>query len=58
MVLVWAIPIILVVLLILYLARVRRGNSGKSALDILEARYAHSEIDWDGYLKRRTDLAG
>ncbi|OGT89200.1 MAG: electron transporter RnfE [Gammaproteobacteria bacterium RIFOXYA12_FULL_61_12] len=58
MVLVWAIPIILVVLLIRFLIRAPDGKSGKGALEILEARYARGEIDRDEYLKRRADLEG
>ena len=58
MVLVWAIPIILVVLLIRFLVRDSGGKSGKGALEILEARYARGEIDRDEYLKRRADLEG
>jgi len=58
MVLIWAIPIFLVVLLVRHLTRGRDGKTGKSALDILDARYARGEIDRDEYLKRRADLTG
>jgi putative membrane protein len=56
MILFWLIPIILVALAISYLVRGQNGKSGRTALDILEARYARGEIDRDEYLKRRADL--
>lgn len=56
MILVWAIPIILVALLIHSKIRGRDGKTGKSALEILETRYARGEIERDEYLKRRADL--
>lgn len=58
MVLIWAIPILLVALLIRHQTRDREGKSGKSALEILETRYALGEIGRDDYLKRRADLEG
>jgi putative membrane protein len=58
MVLIWAIPILLVVLLVRYFTRDSGGKTVKSALDILDARYARGEIDRDEYLKRRADLTG
>jgi putative membrane protein len=57
MILVWLIPIVLAALLIRYLIRDRDGKPERTALDILEARYARGEIDQDEYLKRRADLA-
>jgi putative membrane protein len=58
MILIWAIPIVLIVLLARYSFAGDRGekSSGKSALEILEARYARGEIDRDEYLIRRADL--
>lgn len=56
MILFWLIPIILVALVISYFIRGLDEKSGRSALDILEARYARGEIDRDEYLKRRADL--
>jgi putative membrane protein len=58
MILAWAIPIILAVLLIRYFTDKRDTKSEKAALEILEARYARGEIDQEEYLKRRADLEG
>jgi putative membrane protein len=58
MVLVWGLPVLLVVLVVRYFARDRKGKREPTALEILEARYAHGEIDQDEYLKRRADLTG
>lgn len=55
MVLVWLIPILLVAGIV-YALRGRNGPPGRSALDILEARYARGEIDREEFLKRRADL--
>jgi putative membrane protein len=57
MVLIWAIPILLVVLLVRYFTRDSGGKAVKSALDILDARYARGGIGRDEYLKRRADLS-
>ena len=54
-VLVWLIPILLVAAIV-YALRGRNGPPGRSALDILEARYARGEIDREEFLKRRADL--
>jgi len=35
-----------------------RGSGGRSAIRILEERYARGEIDRDEYLTRRADLEG
>ncbi len=56
MVLVWAIPILLIVFFFRYFTG--GAKSGRSALEILEARYARGEIDREEYLKRRADLSG
>lgn len=61
MILVWAIPIVLIVLLVRYFVTDRNEKSekhGKSALEILEMRYARGEIDQEEFLKRRADLTG
>lgn len=58
MVLVWLIPVILAALVINYFIHGLDGKSGRTALDILEARYARGEIGRDEYLKRRADLTG
>lgn len=58
MVLVWAVPFILLVLVIRHFLGDKGARRGKSALDILEARYARGEIDREEYLKRRSDLGG
>ena len=55
MVLVWLIPILLVAGIV-YSLRGRSGTSGRTALDILEARYARGEIDRETFLKQRADL--
>ena len=54
MILVWLVPILLIALVILYGIRDRNGKPERTALDILEARYARGEID---RLKWRTDLS-
>jgi putative membrane protein len=51
MILAWAIPIILAVLLIPYFTGNRGTKSGKTAMEILEARYARGEIDHEEYQK-------
>ncbi|HQT71732.1 MAG TPA: SHOCT domain-containing protein [Thiobacillus sp.] len=56
MILVWLVPILLVALVMRYGIRDRNGKPQRTALDILEARYARSEIDRDEFLKRRADL--
>lgn len=58
MILVWLVPIVLVALVVCYGIRGRNGNPERTALDILDARYARGEIERDEYLKRRADLTG
>ncbi len=58
MILVWLLPVLLIVLLVRYFARGREGSSESTAMQILEARYAHGEIDQEEYLKKRADLIG
>lgn len=57
MILVWLIPLVLISLVVSYVIRDRSGKSGRTALDILEERYARGEVDRDEFMKRRTDLA-
>ena len=56
MILIWTVPIILVALLVPYLTGKRGAKPERTALEILEARYARGEIDHDEYVKRRTAL--
>lgn len=56
MILVWLVPILLVALVMRYGIRDRNGKPERTALDILEARYARGEIDQEEFLKRRADL--
>ena len=59
MILIWLVPVVLIVLAIRYVvARDRDRKPERTALDILEGRYALGEIDRDEFLKRRDDLAG
>lgn len=58
MALVWIVPLLLVFLLFRYFSGDRQERRCKSALDILEERYARGEIDRDEYQKRRADLGG
>lgn len=58
MILVWLVPVLLVALVIRYVIRDRDGKTERTALDILEGRYARGEIDREEFLKRRADLAG
>lgn len=55
MVLVWLIPILLVAGIV-HAMRGRNGPSGRTALEILEARYARGEIDRETFQKQRADL--
>jgi putative membrane protein len=57
MILVWLVPILLVALVILYGVRDRNEKPRRTALDILEERYARGEIDQDEFHKRRADLS-
>jgi len=52
----WFLPLLLLVLLGLYVVRGRGDKPGRTALDILDERYARGEIDRDEFLKRRADL--
>lgn len=49
---VWLVPILLAALAMRYGIRDRNGKPERTALDILEARYARGEIDRDEFLKR------
>jgi putative membrane protein len=63
----WLGPLAIVVLLALSVAGVvalarwrggRRGGRVQTPRDILDERYARGEIDREGYLRRRDDIAG
>lgn len=54
MLLVWLLPLVLVWLLVR--AYLGRRPPTRTALEILEERYARGEIERDEYLKRRADL--
>lgn len=56
MILVWIVPLILLVLLFRRYVGDGEVRKDKTALEILEARYAAGEIDREEYLKRRADL--
>ncbi|WP_018076939.1 SHOCT domain-containing protein [Thiobacillus denitrificans] len=56
MILGWFFPLLLLVLLGLYFVRGQGDKPKRTALDILEERYARGEIDRDEFLKRRDDL--
>jgi putative membrane protein len=58
MLLLWAIPILLIVLLVRHFIANRAEKTKKSALNILEERYARGEIKREPYLRRRADLGG
>lgn len=58
MFLIWLLPLVLIFLLFRHFSGNRRERPDKTALDILEERYAHGEIDRVTYLKQRTDLKG
>lgn len=57
MILVWVVSLILLFLLIRHFLGDKGQGHGKSALEILEERYARGEIEREEYLKRRADLA-
>ncbi|MDD5366616.1 MAG: SHOCT domain-containing protein [Gallionellaceae bacterium] len=57
MILVWLLPLaLLYVLFRMFSGKHRDAGGHKSALAILEERYARGEIERDDYLKRRADL--
>lgn len=58
MLLVWLLPLVLIFLLFRHFFGNRREHPDKTALNILEERYASGEIDRVTYLKQRTDLKG
>lgn len=58
MILVWVVPLVLIFLLFRYFSGDPGERRGKTALEVLEERYARGEIDREEYLKRRADLGG
>ncbi len=59
MILVWGVIIFAIIVLIKWLfdaSTKSGGSSGKSALDILEERYARGEIDREEYEQKKRDL--
>ena len=56
MLLIWAVPIIVLIFLVRRLADERFGARHRTALELLEARYARGEIDRETYLRQRADL--
>jgi putative membrane protein len=56
MILLWIVPLALLVLLFRRQAGDKEERRVKTALEILETRYAQGEIERDDYLKRRADL--
>lgn len=58
MLLVWLLPFVLIFLVLRHFFENRQERRDKSALGILEQRYAQGEIDRVTYLKQRADLEG
>jgi putative membrane protein len=59
MILLWLVPVLLLLFVALgYFRSDRNHRNDRSALDILDERYARGEIDREEYLKRRQDLGG
>ncbi|MDP2432607.1 MAG: SHOCT domain-containing protein [Pseudomonadota bacterium] len=58
MILVWIVPLLLLVLLFRRYFSDGAAPRDKTALEILEERYARGEIDHEDYQKRRADLGG
>ena len=56
MVLWWALPIAGIVWLVMWMSRASDRRREKSALDILQERYARGEIDQAEFEKKRRDL--
>ena len=52
-----AMLVAIAVLLVPLLVRGRHPRVGADAREVLDSRYARGEIDRDGYLRMRTDLA-
>lgn len=56
MLLIWAVPVILLVLLVRRFFDGGFGSPHRAALELLEVRYARGEIDRETYLRQRADL--
>jgi len=56
MLLMWAIPVILFIVVLRFFARGSDAPQQKSAREILDARYANGDIQREDYLTRLGDL--
>ena len=56
--LIWILLILGIVALVLWLRKDSRNEVSKSAIDILEERYARGEIDRVDYEQKHRDLGG
>jgi putative membrane protein len=56
MILAWVVPLVLLYLLLRRYSGDKGSRREKTALEILQERYARGEINRDEYLKRRADL--
>ena len=56
MILVWVVPLVMLFLLFRHFSGEKEKRRGRTAVEILEERYARGEIDREEYLKRRVDL--
>lgn len=56
MLLIWAVPVILLIVLVRRVCDGGFGSPHSAALELLEARYARGEIDRETYLRQRADL--
>lgn len=57
MIIIWLLIILGVIALVRYIANQGKGVSGKSALEILEERYARGEIDKKEFEEKKKELA-
>lgn len=56
MILFWIVSFVLLFLAIRHVLRDKAPQRGRTALQILEERYASGEIEREDYLQRRSDL--
>jgi len=52
----WAVPVIIILVVIAFLTRLRRGPRTDRALDILRERYARGEITKEDFERMKRDL--